>query len=282
MLPPKQSFPVLDHGFVRVVDSMGDEAAIIEAARVSYQNDTIVTRKDVELLDFLLRHWHTTPFEMCEIKLHVKLPIFIARQWIRHRTASVNEMSARYSKLDCDFYIPRVDTVGQQSHANKQARAAGVDPTNIKAVEAWLSKLNTECHSAYYHYERALENGVPRELARAGLPVNFYTQWYWKIDLHNLLGFLRLRMDAHAQWEIVQYANVIAHIVQQWLPNVWEAFLAHRINSITFSAKEIPLVSTVLIARLAGLDERACVNKEAVNMSAGEVREFFAKIERIK
>ena len=208
----------LDHGFVRVIDYMGDDTAIVQSARVSYGKGTKKISNDKGLIKYLMRHWHSTPFEMCEIKLHVKLPIFIARQWIRHRTANVNEYSARYSILDKEFYIPSVENLASQSQINKQGRAENLSPEEAEKV---IELLKSDAEQTYRNYEVMLnENsdgetldessmGIARELARMNLTLNTYTQWYWKIDLNNLLHFLALRADAHAQYEIRVYADII-------------------------------------------------------------------------
>ena len=199
--------PVLDHGFVRVIDYMGDDAAICQAARVSYGKGTKSVQNDAGLIRYLMRHWHSTPFEMCEIKLHVKLPVFVARQWIRHRTANVNEYSARYSILDREFYIPEPDSLAAQSVVNNQGRGQVLQGAEAARV---LEILKSDSNRAYDNYEAMIsdegQDGLARELARMNLPANIYTQWYWKVDLHNLFHFLRLRADSHAQYEISVYA----------------------------------------------------------------------------
>ncbi|MGB0440485.1 MAG: FAD-dependent thymidylate synthase, partial [Paracoccaceae bacterium] len=195
--------PVLDHGFVRVIDYMGDDAAICQAARVSYGKGTKSVQNDEGLIRYLMRHWHSTPFEMCEIKLHVKLPVFVARQWIRHRTANVNEYSARYSILDREFYIPEPDALAAQSKINNQGRGDVLQGEEAARV---LRSLRDDAMTAYDHYAEMIsqdgQQGLARELARMNLPANIYTQWYWKTDLLNLMNFLRLRADSHAQYEI--------------------------------------------------------------------------------
>ncbi len=210
-----RAIPVLDHGFVRVVDYMGDDSAITQAARVSYGAGTKHVSTDEGLIRYLMRHWHSTPFEMCEIKLHVKLPVFVARQWIRHRTANVNEYSARYSILDREFYIPAPDQLAAQSSVNNQGRGATLEGAEAARV---LDILRGDSDRAYDHYEAMLsqdgQQGLARELARMNLPANVYTQWYWKVDLHNLFHFLRLRADAHAQYEIRVYAEAICEVVR--------------------------------------------------------------------
>ena len=259
--------PVLDHGFVRVIDYMGDDSAICQAARVSYGRGTKSVQNDEGLIRYLMRHWHSTPFEMCEIKLHVKLPVFVARQWIRHRTANVNEYSARYSILDREFYIPAPDQLAAQSTVNNQGRGEVLQGEEAARV---LDLLKSDANRAYDHYEAMLsqdgQQGLARELARMNLPANIYTQWYWKVDLHNLFHFLRLRADPHAQYEIRVYAEAIASCVKDWVPLAYAAFEDYRMGGVTLSAKAI----SVLKRRLAG----ETVTQEASGMSKGEWREF--------
>ena len=235
--------PVLDHGFVRVVDYMGNDDAIVQAARVSYGAGTRKARNDAGLIRYLMRHRHSTPFEMCEIKFHIKLPIFVARQWIRHRTANVNEYSARYSVLEDEFYLPRPEDVAAQSVQNAQGRGEAMAAGHADHV---IDTIRKGASSAWADYNSLLNErggepvdpgrpGVARELARVTLPVGIYTQWYWKIDLHNLLHFLSLRCDSHAQYEIRQYANAIAAIVQAWVPIAWEAFRDYRLEARSLS-----------------------------------------------
>ena len=263
-----RAHPVLDHGFIRVIDYMGDDSAIVQAARVSYGAGTKHVQNDDGLIRYLMRHWHSTPFEMCEIKLHVKLPVFVARQWIRHRTANVNEYSARYSILDREFYIPAPDQLAAQSTVNNQGR--GEVLTGEEAARV-LDLLKSDANRAYDHYEAMLsqegQQGLARELARMNLPANIYTQWYWKVDLHNLFHFLRLRADPHAQYEIRVYAEAIAACVKDWVPLAYGAFEDYRMGGVTLSGKAI----AVLKRRLAG----EAVTQEASGMSKGEWREFL-------
>ena len=239
-----RALPVLDHGFVRVVDYMGDDAAVVQAARVSYGRGTKKVSEDRGLINYLMRHRHTTPFEMCEIKFHVKLPIFVARQWIRHRTANVNEYSARYSILDREFYVPAEENLASQSVSNRQGRG---DVLEGKEAAQVLDLLRTDATHAYDHYLTMLNEsedgqkidesrqGLARELARMNLGLNFYTQWYWKVDLHNLMHFLSLRADAHAQYEIRVYADVMVDLLKRWVPLTAEAFVEHRLHGVTLS-----------------------------------------------
>ena len=230
------TYPVLDHGFVRVVDYMGTDASVVQAARVSYGKGTTSKRRDRDLIRYLLKNKHTTPFEMCEIKFHVKLPIFVARQWIRHRTASVNEYSARYSELDNECYVPELDRLQTQDTVNRQGSGDALPLEVADDIHYTLTRTSDE---SYQHYQDLLERGLSRELSRMVLPTNFYTQWYWKIDLWNLLHFLRLRCDLHAQYEIRLYANVIADIVAQWVPDTYEAFKDFLAGSVTLSADTV-------------------------------------------
>lgn len=267
--------PVLDHGFVRVVDYMGDDSAIVQAARVSYGKGTKKVSEDRGLINYLMRHWHTTPFEMCEIKFHIKVPIFIARQWIRHRTANVNEYSARYSILDREFYMPRIEHVAAQSTINHQGRGDVLDGEYAQKV---LDLLKRDAMQAYDTYEYLLNEkgednrpGLARELARMNLPVNYYTQWYWKIDLHNLMHFLRLRADSHAQYEIQAYADVMIDILKRWVPFAYDAFIDYRMGAAVFSAKML----SVLRRRLAG----ESVTKENSGLTAREWSEMEKTLE---
>jgi thymidylate synthase (FAD) len=259
--------PVLDHGFVRVIDYMGDDAAICQAARVSYGRGTKSVSNDEGLIRYLMRHWHSTPFEMCEIKLHVKLPVFVARQWIRHRTANVNEYSARYSILDREFYIPAPDALAAQSTTNNQGRGAALEGEEADRV---LRLLTEDAMRCYDHYEAMIsdegQQGLARELARMNLPANIYTQWYWKVDLHNLLHFLRLRADAHAQYEIRVYAEAICDIVADWVPAAYKAFADYRMGGATLSATALECVRRMLKGEE--------VTQENSGMSKGEWREF--------
>ncbi|MBN2800344.1 MAG: FAD-dependent thymidylate synthase [Deltaproteobacteria bacterium] len=246
---------VLDHGFVRVVDYSGDDGAVVQAARVSYGGGTRSVSSDRGLIRYLMRHRHTTPFEMCELKLHVKLPIFVARQWIRHRTASVNEISGRYSVLDREFYLPPAALIATQASSNRQGRGASLDADEAGEV---LRLLREDAMRSFGTYQALLNDDgsgeaadptkpmVARELARINLGLSTYTQWYWKTDLHNLLHFLALRLDRHAQVEIRRYAQVIADVVAAWVPHTWEAFLDYRMGAHTFSREELALIRGAL------------------------------------
>jgi thymidylate synthase (FAD) len=252
-----EAVPVLDHGFVRVIDYMGDDAAIVQAARVSYGRGTRRVSEDSGLIRYLMRHRHSTPFEMCEIKYHVKLPIFVARQWIRHRTANVNEYSARYSILDREFYIPAPEQLAAQSESNRQGRGAVLAGQEAADV---LDMLRADATRCYDHYAEMLNEteggevrdpsrqGLARELARMNLTLNTYTQWYWKTDLHNLFHFLSLRADAHAQYEIRVYAEAMLKSVDAWVPLAAQAFRDYRMGAVTLSAGMLAVVQR-LIAR---------------------------------
>jgi len=309
---------VLDHGFVRVVDVMGSDAAVVQAARVSYGKGTKKTSEDRGLIRYLMRHHHTTPFEMCEIKFHVKLPIFVARQWVRHRTANINEYSGRYSILDKEFYVPDraylastveeartaaalakstksgqndlfgvVETkkaslaaVASQSKTNRQGRDAALD--DAEAVEH-LETITQASNRAYKAYEQLLNQtaegktlkldreGLARELARIVLPTNFYTQWYWKIDLHNLFHFISLRAESHAQYEIREYARVISDIVRAWVPVSYEAFVDYRQEAQTLSRLEV-----LMIKKMLNGEE---VSQQTSGLSTREWKEFVARFE---
>jgi thymidylate synthase (FAD) len=250
-----QAFPVLDHGFVRVIDYMGDDAAIVQAARVSYGRGTRRVSEDAGLIRYLMRHRHSTPFEMCEIKYHVKLPIFVARQWIRHRTANVNEYSARYSILDREFYLPAPEHLAAQSAVNRQGRGDVLQGEEAAHV---LDLLRGDATRTYDHYAEMLNEdaagaaldpsrqGLARELARMNLTLNTYTQWYWKIDLYNLFHFLSLRADAHAQYEIRAYAEAMLDTVAAWVPVAHQAFLDYRLGAVTLSAQMLAVVRRML------------------------------------
>src|SRR5579872_3310837 len=250
-----EAMPVLDHGFVRVIDYMGDDGAIVQAARVSYGRGTRRVSEDQGLINYLMRHRHTTPFEMCEIKYHVKLPIFVARQWIRHRTANVNEYSARYSILDNEFYIPAPEHLAAQAMTNRQGRG---DVVEGAAAHRVLDLLREDAERAYAGYVEMLNEddsgqprdpawpGLARELARMNLSLNFYTQWYWKTDLHNLMHFLSLRADPHAQYEIRAYADTMLDTVKRWVPMAYAAFLEYRMNAATISATGLAVLRRML------------------------------------
>lgn len=238
-----QEHKVLDQGFIRIIDYMGSDSAIVQAARVSYGKGTKQISQDEALIKYLMRHYHTTPFEMCEIKFHVKLPIFVARQWIRHRTANVNEYSARYSILDNEFYIPQPENIAKQSDTNKQGRGETFDSVTTKRI---IDSLTNDSNLAYSHYEQLIEQGFAREMARGNLTLNYYTQFYWKIDLHNLLNFLRLRAGKHAQYEIRVYAKKMLELVKKWVPLTYNAFVEYRLESACISKKGLEIIRKLI------------------------------------
>ncbi len=250
-----KSFKILDKGFVRVIDYMGDDSSIVQAARVSYGRGTKKLNEDKKLINYLLSHRHSTPFEMNEIKFHIKLPIFVARQWIRHRTANVNEYSARYSILENEFYIPNKQNMQSQTKLNNQGRDKQLDHLETKE---YLELINNQANESFEKYKYLLneddsgiirnknKNGLARELARMVLPLNTYTEWYWKIDLHNLMNFLCLRFDYHAQYEIRVYAEKILEIMKKWVPYTYEAFILHRLENINLSKNGIQYIKNLI------------------------------------
>jgi thymidylate synthase (FAD) len=247
-LYPKGAIKCLDKGFIRLVDSMGSDDAIVQAARVSYGKGTTKVSRDRGLIRYLLRHRHSTPFEMVELKFHAKMPIFVARQWTRHRTANINEYSLRYSEAHNDFYIPEKKNIHFQSQFNKQGRDNTKVPPKLKGkVVDYFNEISEKTFSIYNELNEA---GVARELARGILPVNLYTEWYWKNDLHNIFHFLRLRMDEHAQYEIRVFAKAMASFVKKVVPIAYEAFEDYAINGLYFSKFEKDLITTRLPNRI--------------------------------
>jgi thymidylate synthase (FAD) len=272
---------VLDHGFLRVIDYMGDDDAVVQAARVSYGRGTRRVSEDAGLIRYLMRHRHSTPFEMCEIKFHVKLPIFVARQWIRHRTANVNEYSARYSILDREFYIPAPEHLAAQSQTNRQGRGAvlaGEEAADVLRVLREDATRNYDHYAAMLNEDEAgnrvdpAREGLARELARMNLTLNAYTQWYWKTDLHNLMHFLSLRADAHAQYEIRAYAEAMMECLDAWVPLTAAAFRDYRLGAFTFSAAML----AVLRRMLAG----EAVAQKGSGLSRREWEEMAAVLQR--
>ncbi len=266
-----EAIPILDHGFVRVIDYMGDDASVVQAARVSYGKGTKKVSTDAGLIKYLMRHWHSTPFEMCEIKYHIKLPIFIARQWIRHRTANVNEYSARYSILDKEFYLPKSENLAAQSKINRQGRGEVLKGEQAKKV---LDLLKEDAERTYKNYEEMLnerydgstieENkaGLARELARMNLTLNTYTQWYWKTDLLNLMNFLRLRADSHAQYEIRAYAEAMLETLKKWVPITYEAFMDYRVGGTEVSAKGKLIIQKLIKGEKIQLEDSGLSKRE--------------------
>ena len=290
------TFGVLDHGFIRVIDYMGDDSSVVQAARVSYGTGTETVQSDTGLINYLLRHEHTTPFEQCSIKLHVKLPIFVARQWIRHRMANVNEYSARYSILDKEFYFPDPDDLAPQSKDNKQGRAGTYDQ---KVKDDIMMVLRQNAEETYGDYEILIQEGIDpaqddyghglaRELSRMVLPTNIYTQWYWKTDLHNLMRFMRLRADSHAQKEIRVYAEMIERIVAEWTPATFEAYQNYIKDVLKFTSKELEALALVMnteqgkimIDVLKKLD--VSMLQDVGTFSKGEWKEFLVKLESVE
>ncbi len=277
-----KAVPVLDHGFVRAIDYMGDDGAVVQAARVSYGRGTKRVSEDAGLIRYLMRHRHSTPFEMAEIKFHVKLPIFVARQWIRHRTANVNEYSARYSVLDREFYIPAPENLAAQAVVNRQGRG---DVLQGEEAEEVLRLLRSDAMQTYDHYAQMLNEtaegekvdpsrqGLARELARMNLTLNTYTQWYWKTDLHNLLHFLSLRADAHAQYEIRVYADAMLEMLRAWVPLTCAAFEDYRMGAVTFSATMLAAIKRMLAGEAVDQKGSGLSKREWVEMMAALGRE---------
>ena len=280
-----EAISVLDHGFIRVVDYMGEDSSIVQAARVSYGKGTKKVSTDSGLIKYLMRHRHTTPFEMCEIKYHVKLPIFVARQWIRHRTANVNEYSARYSILDKEFYLPAKEHLAAQSKNNRQGRGNLI---NGKQADAILDMLKQDAERTYKNYEEMLnerfdgttidesKDGLARELARMNLTLNTYTQWYWKTDLLNLLNFLNLRADNHAQYEIRAYAEAMLKTVKKWVPIAYEAFVDYRVGGLELSSKSKLVIEKMIKGQTCNF-ENSNLSKREWN----ELMESFGSKEKI-
>ena len=266
-----EALPILDHGFIRVIDYMGNDNSIVQAARVSYGKGTKKVNTDSGLIKYLMRHWHSTPFEMCEIKYHVKLPIFIARQWIRHRTANVNEYSARYSILDKEFYLPSKENLAAQSTNNRQGRGNVISGGQAEEV---LSLLKDDAERTYKNYEEMLNErydgsvideskiGLARELARMNLTLNTYTQWYWKTDLLNLMNFLRLRADQHAQYEIRSYADVMLNTLKRWVPITYDAFMDYRVGGTEISSKGKDIIKKLIRGEKISIEETDLSKRE--------------------
>lgn len=271
-----KEFKCLDKGFVRLVDCMGDDAAIVQAARVSYGKGTKSVSEDKGLIRYLMRHRHTSPFEMVEFKFHIKLPIFVARQWIRHRTANVNEYSGRYSEMKDEFYIPDIEQLRTQSAVNKQGRSSELLPE--ETAKAIANQYKETQDRLFNEYSELLETELARELARINLPLSNYTEWYWKIDLHNLFHFLKLRMDVHAQYEIRVYADVMADIVRQILPLAYSAFEDYILNGVSFSGPELNAIKKLIGSNVIESDDEL----KALGLSIGELREFKIKLDKIR
>ena len=279
--------PILDHGFIRVIDYMGDDSSIVQAARVSYGKGTKKVSTDSGLIKYLMRHCHSTPFEMCEIKYHIKLPIFIARQWIRHRTANVNEYSARYSILDKEFYLPSKENLAAQSKNNRQGRGEVLSGDQANEV---LNLLKNDAERTYDNYETMLnerydgsvidekKSGLARELARMNLTLNTYTQWYWKTDLLNLMNFLRLRADSHAQFEIRAYADVMLDTLKKWVPITYEAFMDYRVGGTEISSKGKLVLKDLISGKNVDIDSSGLSKREWNElMSAFDLKKKIVK-----
>ena len=273
-----EAIPILDHGFIRVIDYMGDDTSIVQAARVSYGKGTKKVSTDSGLIKYLMRHWHSTPFEMCEIKYHIKLPIFIARQWIRHRTANVNEYSARYSILDKEFYLPSQENLAAQSKNNRQGRGEVLTGDQAKEV---LNLLKNDAERTYDNYQTMLNErydgsvidekkfGLARELARMNLTLNTYTQWYWKTDLLNLMNFLRLRADSHAQYEIRAYADVMLDTLKKWVPITFEAFMDYRVGGTEVSSKGKAVLKDLISGKDVDIENSGLSKREWNELMSG-------------
>lgn len=267
-----KEFKVLDHGFVRLVDYMGDEDSIANSARISYQKGTKAISENVALIDYLWRNQHTSVFESCEIQFHLKMPIFIAAQFLRHRTANLNQISARYSVISDEFYLPSLDQLCEQSKGNKQGRDK---PLNQNVAIKIQSDMQETYEFAYKQYQKLLETGLARELARSVLPQAIYTELYWKMDAKNLMHFLKLRCDPHAQQEIREYAFVILDIFKLWLPNLYKTFNNHTVNSKNISANNLELL-------------KQCIDPTKVqdmiaecDQSKGEKKEFVKVLQQL-
>ncbi len=269
-----KEFKCLNAGFVRLVDYMGGDESIVQAARVSYGKGTKTVNEDRGLIRYLMRHQHTTPFEMVELKFHVKLPIFVARQWIRHRTANVNEYSGRYSVMKDEFYIPEQQDIHYQSLLNKQGRRAEEVPRELR--QTVLEILTSSQQKLYSEYEHLLESDIARELARINLPLSLYTEWYWKIDLHNLFHFLQLRMDYHAQYEIRVYAEAMGEITSHVAPLAWEAFEDYSLKSQKFSRLELRILGELIDTTLFSPEFL-----QQKGLSKREAEEFLDKIKAL-
>ena len=286
------AYPVLDHGFSRIVDYMGDDFAIKAAAQTSYRDGNNKLSTGLGVLNYLMRHWHTSPFEMCELKLHQQMPIFVARQWVRQRTASLNEFSGRYSIMPELFYVPELDRIQKQSTSNKQGSGEGYDIETAKIIQNKIRTVSDFAFERYYHMVRSEADegyGLAKELARIVLPQNVYTQWYWKIDLHNLFHMLMLRMDSHSQWEIQQFAEAIWVHVKQWVPVSAAAFDIYRLQSETFSHRELAALalliqneeSRAMMDALHKIDTANLAEQSQGEFSPGEWREFLVKLDKL-
>ncbi len=271
-----QEFSVLDHGFVRLVDYLGGDARIVQAARVSYGGGTKTFRQDRGLINYLMRNRHTSPFEQVVLTFHAKMPVFVARQWVRHRTARLNEISGRYSVMEDQFYLPDSAHINAQSTTNRQGRDH--DPLPPEVSGELRNELASEQRAAYERYEDKISRGLAREVARINLPLSLYTQWYWQIDLHNLFHFLELRLDPHAQYEIRAYAEVILDIARRVAPLACEAFEEHRRKAVSLSGRELDAVRS-LLGGAEGIDDAALrAAAEEAGLSGKAIERFVEKL----
>lgn len=272
-----REFPVLDKGFVRLVDYLGGDQRIVQSARVSYGEGTKSYRKDAALIDYLLRNEHTSPFEQVILTFHTKMPVFVARQWVRHRTARLNEISGRYSVMKDEFFLPAREDLALQSEDNKQGRAP--EPMPPEQAKAIRDRMEGDQESAYAAYTDLLDQGLARELARINLPLSLYTEWYWQIDLHNLFHFLRLRMDSHAQREIRVYASTMFEIAKKVAPAACESFSSHMLGSVRFNESEFHALSSLIGPVDSGVLERARSAAEAAGLTGRSLDRFLSKIQ---
>lgn len=249
---------VLDHGFIRVIDTMGDDSAVVQAARVSYGKGTKTVNEDSGLINYLMRHWHSTPFEMATIKLHIKLPIFVARQWMRHRTGSFNEVSARYSEVQECFYLPDIENIKSQSGTNKQGSGEPLETEHAKSIRNKFCVLGYDSHQDYKNF---LASTVARETARIVLPLSTYTEFYWQVNLHNFMHFLRLRADSHAQYEIRVYAEALLELFKEWCPLTYAAFMEYRIGAVNVSRTGVGLIKQMLAGKKVGKPDTMSKNE---------------------
>jgi thymidylate synthase (FAD) len=273
-----QEFPVLDKGFVRLVDYMGSDDRIVQSARVSYGSGTKSYRQDQGLIDYLLRNEHTSPFEQVVLTFHAKMPIFVARQWVRHRTARLNEISGRYSVMKDEFYLPAGKDIAFQSEDNKQGRQSeAVDPELQERISKDLEDRQSQ---AYKAYSELIDRGLARELARINLPLSLYTEWYWQIDLHNLFHFLRLRLDPHAQYEIRAYAEAMLEIAEAVAPMATKSFRDHLLGGVRFSARELDALNALLGIEAGApvLPETITARLDEMGMKEREKQRLIAKL----
>ena len=286
------AYPVLDHGFSRIIDYMGDDLAIKHAAQTSYRDGSNKLSTGLGVLNYLMRHAHTSPFEMCELKVHQQMPLFVARQMVRHRTANLNEFSGRYSIMPELFYVPELDRIQQQSTDNKQGSGEIFDLESAKIIQSNIQIFSERAFKQYQLFVSKPEDGglnLAKELARIILPQNIYTQWYWKIDLHNLFHMLMLRMDSHSQWEIRQYAEAIWLHVKQWVPVSAAAFDIYRLQSQTFSHREMAALalliqndeSRAMMDALHKIDTENLASQSQGEFSPGEWKEFLDKLDKL-